>query len=174
MKNLNKQVLGNGRFAKLLSLLYIVSLILSTIFIILAYGPHGYIGLSTTSLAWWGSALVLLGWISIVLLGNLQHKNYEVYGVFSKVTFRHKKPFLDERQLQVRRRIFEKSYICLAVLVLAIFYVLIFAHSWIGRITSPSIYTIHHHIYAVEWIYWNMPLLVVTLPSLVAAWEKDN
>ncbi|HUC88311.1 MAG TPA: hypothetical protein VMR95_04140 [Candidatus Binatia bacterium] len=173
MKTLNKQVLGNGHFAKLLSILYIVSFIVSTIFIILAYGPHGYLGLSTTALAWWGTGLILLGWISIILLGNLQHKNYEVYGVFSKVTFRRKKPLLDERQLQVRRRIFEKSYICLAVLTLVTVYTLFFAYSWIGRVASPSLYTLHHHIYAIEWVYWNVPLLVVSLPSLVAAWEKD-
>jgi len=140
----------------------------------LAYGPHGYFGLSTTTLAWWGTGLVFLDWVTAIFISNLQSDTYGVYGVFSKVKFKRKKVLLDERQIQVRRRIFEKSYVCLAILVLIMFYALILANSWISRIESPSLYTIHHHIYVVEWLYWNLPLVVVTLPSLVAVWEKDS
>lgn len=70
---------------------------------------------------------------------------------------------LDERQLQVRNRIYRLAYIGVAMLVLAVLIAAIFGYP------LPQGYD------NVQPFYWTIATIVLTLPSALLAWtEPDN
>lgn len=78
---------------------------------------------------------------------------------------------LDERQIQDRRNVFEKSYKIAAVLVLVI--------AWFFTSTVDNISTIisYHHNTIPGHLYWlpiNLALTLFALPLILAAWKDTS
>ncbi|MBO0933798.1 hypothetical protein [Fibrella aquatilis] len=70
---------------------------------------------------------------------------------------------LDERQLQVRNRVYRLAYIGVATLVLALLLVAIFG------------FPLPQGFDDVQPFYWTIATIVLTLPSAILAWtEPDN
>ena len=68
---------------------------------------------------------------------------------------------MDERQLQARRQIFEKSYTLLAT---STFFGAFLGANWLGKgISQNEMFLIGYNVF----------MLVISLPTLVAVWDKN-
>ena len=146
---LRKKYSGNSPLSKALVAVYVVATI-SGLRIIYPSHPHEALGISLT----------ILGFIALFLVNLLQDNNY-IVGIGKQLSR------LDERQLQVRRRIFEKSYTLSAAIVSIGLYLLIARNQSIqfhsSRLSDPAF-----------WFLLDVVTLFLVLPSLFAAWEKDS
>lgn len=73
-------------------------------------------------------------------------------------------PVLDERQKQIRQQVFEQSYFA-ALLILFAF------SSYINKFAS---YSDEVSKYALSHLIWVVGILLISLPSMMAAFRKDS
>ena len=76
---------------------------------------------------------------------------------------------LDERQQNVRRKIFEKSYKIATILTVLLGWKVVANLSFIASITQPQ-----NDFGMLYWLVFDVILLYIALPRLVAAFTKDS
>jgi hypothetical protein len=113
-------------------------------------------GLEQSALNWdMASALLLL--FASYILSSALGEAYWVYYI--------KKIKLDERQREMRRKIFEKSYTVLAVLALG---GLLLLPGILNQLTRVS------QEYPLEIPLFQVVLYIYSLPSVIATWSKNS
>lgn len=149
---LRKNIASNGAVAKSLSVFYIAWLI-GVIDAIVNTRRH--------PMTWELLVLSIIGTMIPAFIGTLFGG---VYTVFMYGNTKRSKQYLgkmDERQLQARRQIFEKSYALLASLALFFAFV---GSSWFGNSLSQ---------FGLSLIGYNVFFFIIALPSLVAVWDTN-
>lgn len=146
----------NSTLAKALTILYALWLLITFNIIINTYShmTHQFVSWLIVGMSIVGSFIPIL--INVLYDG--------VYTVFTYGNSKRRKEYLgtlDERQLQTRREIFEKSY---ALLTTLIFLATFLGSSWFGNNMSQN---------GVFSIGYNVFILVVSMPTLIAVWDKN-
>jgi hypothetical protein len=151
---------ANSRFAKTLSIIYFVWLAVIIDIIVNTYG-NGHHHVSSGK-GYFILLISLLSWIIPMLIGLLHEGIYTVLyyggGQRQRQAYLAK---LDERQRDTRRRIFEKSYAVIATL--ALFSVL--GVEWFGNGLPQD---------GGFYVAINLTIFVISLPSIVATWDKES
>jgi hypothetical protein len=147
---------SNGKLAKTLTLLYAAWLV-----IVINIAVNTYSNASHHPVAWGLFILSIIGSFIPVLISVLYEGEYAVYMLGSTKASKKHLAKIDERQLYARRQIFERSYALLATLAFLSAFV---GSSWVGNNMSQN---------GVFLIGYNVFILVLSLPSLVAVWDKS-
>ncbi len=157
-KKIRERVATNGRFAKALTILYVLWFIVLTTVIVHTYGPSRH-GSASTSTNWLITGVSILGLVLPAFISILQENIYMVH-LYGPRDMKHQAYLkgLDERQLQSRREVFEKSYAILATLVS--FFTFVGSH-WFFGLSANGTFAFTYSIF----------ILFVSLPSLVAVWD---
>lgn len=144
----------NKNVAKVMSLLFIIA----SIFALYVYYRSTLVQYEQSITNWQGASMLLMLLASV----SLSASEGDVYWATKSVTKK-----LDERQLQVRRRVLEKSYRTLIVIIPVM---IIFSGEWVlsslANNTLPS-------RGAPGLPLLDLILFLYALPCAVAAWQKD-
>jgi len=154
--NIRQHIPAGGRIAKTLSVVYFIWLYVFVTAIVNTYSTSTHHGVSWTILG-----LSILGSVIPAFISTLHEGIYGVqfYGAGKKRRQAYLDK-LDERQLQTRRQIFEKSYAVLATLTL--FAVFVGTSSFGNNLSQNGLFALGY----------NVLMLVIGLPSIVATWDK--
>lgn len=148
---------GNGRAGKILSIIYILLFVIGAGLIIASYSyPFSRTGSTLQNI---GRTLSVLQFLPTIFLYSLQKRVYSVGGS-------HKD--LDERQIAVRQRIFERSYKTFTTIFFGGLFIAVFNIEWIKSSLSQPFGN------DLVWIAYTLLIFCFVLPSLFAAWEKDS
>jgi glucan phosphoethanolaminetransferase (alkaline phosphatase superfamily) len=148
--------LSDARYSKWLARVMSIVLLLSSYLTYTYFVKANTLGLEQSALNWSIASMLVVVFSSFILSAALG----EVYWVYF-----FKKMKLDERQLDSRRRIYEKSYVAFAIIILL---GLMFLPSSIGQFTAI---TETHH---VETPILQIMFYIYSLPSVIAAWQKGS
>ncbi len=163
LPKVNKSIFNKDFLAKALSVVYLLVIVAATYAMIHSYGVDPTYGLNN-GLQNIGRALSLGGIVIVVLISWLQ-KN--MYWDFSK-----RPAGLDEREIALRRKVFERSY-KLAILILAIAVYEMVTHAfWIVQNVQHSY--VGTSVGDMVWAPINLVVLLIALPPIVAAWQKSS
>ena len=145
MSAIRRKTSPNGAVARGAAVFYIVCMLVGSIMVLYSS--------STSSWSLAGLIVSLLGYAAIGFVTSLQEN---IYGFARKHVAQ-----LDERQLQLRRRVFEKSYIALWCVMLAIIL-------WLA-IKGEVTINLHATFAAI-----NALSLASSLPALFTTFEKQG
>lgn len=148
--------LSDTRYSKWLARAMSIVLLFSGYLTYTYFVKANTLGLEQSALNWSMASMLIVFFSSFVLSAALG----EVYWVYF-----FKKMKFDERQLDSRRRIYEKSYVAFALIILL---GLMFIPSSIGQLTAIA-ETRH-----VEMPILQVMLYIYSLPSVIAAWQKGS
>jgi uncharacterized membrane protein YfcA len=153
---IREKIPSNGRLAKTLTVLYAVWLI-----IVINIAVNTYSHTNHHPVAWGLFIVSVIGSFIPALISVLYEGEYAVFILGSTKASKKQLAKMDERQLQARRQIFERSYAILATLT---FLGAFIGSSWFGNNMSQN---------GVFLIGYNLFIFVISLPSLVAVWDKS-
>jgi hypothetical protein len=156
MNHKHNRLSGNGKVARALTLLYLLAFVVGVWAAIASYNyPFESAGAVLQNLA------RSLGIVQIVLLVIISALQKDIYWVTGRAA-------MDERQVQVRKRIFERSY-KVATGFVAVGALLVAANkNWIIEMQLRPFAN------DMLWVLFTSVLLLLALPPLFAAWEKDS
>ncbi|HEX8182674.1 MAG TPA: hypothetical protein VF575_03670 [Candidatus Saccharimonadales bacterium] len=149
----------NGKLAKTLTIMYILSLIVGIAAIIQSYN-YVFFNERAIALQNTGRFMGLLQIVLLPLISGIQNDTYRA--------IRLKKKQLDERQIQVRRRILEKSYAFMTVVSIASLYIVVSSKDWVIQMQLRPFGN------DMLWLPFYVSLLFFALPPIFAAWQKDS
>ena len=156
---IHKHIPANGRVAKTLTIIYAVWFYVIVTIAMNVYNPsdkHQSVSLKNTDII---LGISILSWCIPAFISTLQDGDYAVFvlggGKRQRKAYMDK---LDERQLQSRQRIFEKSYTLLTTLIL------------LATFIDSDLLDIRRN--GVFLIGFNIVMLTISLPTLVATWDK--
>ncbi len=165
---LRKHIPISGKTARILSLVVAVCFSLAALLVLQGsvYPLNNQRGIVLQDI---GALLNIPGFIALIVTTIVQSGAYDV-DFFKKKSRRVK---LDERQLLVRRRIYERSYNTAASIIYVVFLLVLFAggHTtpqWIIHLNQTSF--IHSYVLAAM----DFGIIFFALPNIYAAWEKDS
>lgn len=153
------QTRGNGTMARCITLLIVAcgltGLKLSIHSYYVPLEPH------TTKFLFenWGVALIALEAVAAITLAYLQNGKYLPYLLQPKL------PMLDERQKQVRQRIYTQAYL-VAVLCFAIAVVEVTSYPQVPTDVVGAVVPVR--------VAWVGVIFLISLPSILAAWTQDS
>jgi hypothetical protein len=104
-----------------------------------------------------------MGLLQIILLPLISGLQNDMYRAI-----RLKKQELDERQLQVRRRILERSYTFMTIISISSLYILASSKEWVIQMQQRPFGN------DMFWLPLYVSLLFFALPPIFAAWQKDS
>lgn len=117
-----------------------------------------------------GTGFILAGWLSVFLLSRSQNYRY-----LPNIIFRHiskAKSQNDERELAIRRKVYERCY-SITVFFITVYIVKIIFQSpqyYFGSITSEG--TLEGLSRLTTWVFLNIIIFLIFLPSLLAMREE--
>lgn len=161
-KNKNDEIDNSSTINKLLTVMYAAATIGSMYAIITTYNTE--IGKAYFQFKGWGMILFVIALVFAGLLAFRQKNLYDPW--LTKKRQARLNP--DERQLAVRRRVIERSYriVSIVTFIAVIWSAPIF--EWLGnKITEPF-------SGALFFLGFNITVFVISLPSLLAAWQRDS
>jgi hypothetical protein len=156
---IRKHIPTNGKFAKALTIIYVIWLLVLIIAIVNTYGPTNP-HRASANIDWVVTGFSILSLVIPAFISTLQDNAYmvQLYGPRSK-KYQTYLQRLDERQLHIRREVFEKSYVIFATLVFLSVFV---GSSWFDNLSENGTFAFGYSIF----------IFVVSLPSLVAIWDQ--
>ncbi len=145
-----------GVLVKSVSVFYLLTLFIATVTMIksYSYGPFVQTNIDLQNL---GRGLSIGAIGILILLSSLQKNVYW--------DFRKRKENLDEREIALRRKIFETSYKLGVVIVAIAAYLLISNRAWIIRNAQLPFGD------DMFWAPFNLVVLLIALPPIVASWQ---
>ena len=153
---IREKIPSDGRLAKTLTVLYVVWLL-----IVINIAVNTYSHTNHHPVAWGLLIVSVVGSFIPALISVLYEGEYAVFILGNIKASKKHLAKMDERQLQARRQIFERSYALLATLT---FFAAFVGSGWFGNNMSQN---------GVFLIGYNLFILVISLPSLVAVWDKS-
>jgi hypothetical protein len=169
-KKNGKPIPGNGGVAKFIALMIIAFGILSVISV-----WHGFtlrsgfdpVSGSGSNPYFWQNLGYMCAILMISQAYNLKRLQNHLYW-FSWLQL--KKPILDERQMAVRQRVFERAY-AYSIILAVVTVILI-------KGTLPEVVATYDPVFKDDplspTLIWVMVTMMVSLPSIFAAWQKDS
>lgn len=155
--SIRRHIPANGKVAKALTILYVVWLSVTLAIIYNFYKSSNHHSISAKDF-WivWGVSFFgsIIPSLVSVLHEGIYWVPFYAGGKKRRQAYLDK---LDERQIQTRRQIFEKSYGILVTLI------------WFGLFLGRHWY-INLNVYGTVPLYLNIFIFVTALPSLVAVW----
>ena len=151
---LSKEIIQSQKFAKIFSSILVVSFAISVIasFMLATHDQKGSSAYATLQLvSLFATFFQIAATFAVTIPQN------DMYWIKPKKT-------PDERQIQVRRRVFEKSYKILAFGTVATFYTLAYADNFTLKASDSSRF----------FPFFSIMFFIYALPSVLAAWEKDS